>query len=92
MARILRELQFKVLIEQDEDGVFVASVPAIPGCHTQGDTYEEAIRNIKETIELCLEESRENRSYFEKIDWSETEKDKTRFLGVAEIPIKFSFS
>ena len=46
-------LNFKVLIEQDEDGVFVASVPAIPGCHTQGKTYEEVIENVKEAIELA---------------------------------------
>ncbi len=39
-------LNFKVIITQDEDGVFVASCPAIPGCHTQGDTYEEAEKNI----------------------------------------------
>ena len=90
MAKILKELQFKVLIEQDEDGVFVTSVPAIPGCHTQGDTYEEAIRNIKEAIGLCLEEARENRSYYEKIGWNESEK--ARFLGVTEIPVKFGLS
>ena len=73
MKKIATELQFKVLIEQDEDGIFVASVPAIPGCHTQGDTYEEALTNIKEAIELCLEEAKENKAYYDQIDWSETE-------------------
>ena len=90
MAKALRDLQFKVLIEQDEDGVFVASVPAIPGCHTQGDTYEDVIKNIKEAIGLCLEEAKENKSYYEKIDWNEG--DKTRFLGVTEVPVKLSLS
>lgn len=43
-------LTYRVIIEQDEDGVFVASVPALQGCYTEGDTFEEAMKNIKETI------------------------------------------
>jgi len=73
-------MNFRVIIEQDEDGVFVASVPAIPGCHTQGATYEDAVENVKEAIELCLEVAKDDRGYRAKIDWSET-KDKNRFLG-----------
>ena len=46
---------FTVLIEKDEDGVFVGSVPALKGCHTQGKTVDELIVNVKEAIELCLE-------------------------------------
>lgn len=88
----MKILQFKVLIEQDEDGWFVASVPAIPGCHTQGKTYEEAIKNIKEAIELCLEVAKEDKLYHGKINWSDTETDKTRFIGVTEVPIKLAFS
>lgn len=83
-------LNFRVIIEQDEDGIFVASVPAVPGCYTQGDSYEEVVKNIQEAIELCLEVAKEDKKYSEKIDWSETEKAKTRFLGVTEVPIKFS--
>lgn len=89
MAKVLN---FRVIIEQDEDGVFVASVPAIPGCHTQGDSYEEVIRNIKEAIELCLEVAKEDKKYYRKIDWSGTEDGKSRFLGVTEVPVKFGFS
>lgn len=47
--------RWQVWIEQDEDGYFVAHCPALPGCHTQGDTEEEALTNIKEAIALCLE-------------------------------------
>jgi predicted RNase H-like HicB family nuclease len=43
------------LIEQDEDGVFVAEVPSLPGCISQGQTREEAPENIKEAIALYLE-------------------------------------
>ena len=46
---------FTVLIEKDEDGVYVGSVPALRGCHTQGKTIDELLKNIKEAIELCLE-------------------------------------
>ena len=89
MAKKVKDLQFKVLIEQDEDGVFVASVPAIPGCHTQGETYEEAIDNVKEAIELCLEVASEDQKFAEQIDWTDIESDKTRFLGITQVPIAF---
>ena len=44
-----------VVIERDEDGVWVAECPAIPGCVSQGETKEEAVANIREAIALCLE-------------------------------------
>lgn len=83
---------FRTIIEQDEDGVFVASVPAIPGCHTQGETYEETLKNIKEAIGLCLEVAKKDKVYRAKIDWSEPEGDKFRFLGVTAVPVKINFS
>lgn len=46
---------FTVVIEKDEDGVYVGSVPSLKGCHTQGRTMDELLENIKEAIELCLE-------------------------------------
>jgi predicted RNase H-like HicB family nuclease len=48
-------MKYRVLIEQDEDGVFVAEVPALPGCISQGFTREEAIENVKEAIAGYLE-------------------------------------
>lgn len=49
-------MKFKIVIEEDqEDGGYVVSCPSLPGCHSQGDTVEEAIENIKEAIELYLE-------------------------------------
>lgn len=85
-------LNFKVLIEQDEDGIFVASVPALPGCHTQADTYEEAQKNITEAIELCLEVAKSDKLYRSKIDLSETLGGQAKFLGVTNIPVKINFS
>ena len=53
--------QIRVIIERDEDGIFVASVPALHGCHTQAQTYEKAVERIKEAIELYLEVLKERR-------------------------------
>lgn len=52
-------MRFVVTIERDEDGVFVAECPAIPGCLSQGRSREEALRNIREAIALCLETRRQ---------------------------------
>ena len=48
--------QFPVIIESDETGGFVVECPYLEGCFSQGDTLDEALTNIKEAIELCLEE------------------------------------
>lgn len=55
MKKQAKVLQFKVIIEQDENGWFVASVPELPGCYTQGKTLEQVRERIKEVIELVLE-------------------------------------
>jgi predicted RNase H-like HicB family nuclease len=52
-------VKFRILIEPDEDGVLVATVPSLPGCVSQGATREEAVRNVREAIEGYLESLRE---------------------------------
>jgi len=47
--------EFNVIIEKDEDGYFVASVPALRGCHTQAKSLDTLINRVQEAIELCLE-------------------------------------
>lgn len=47
--------EFSVVIEKDEDGYFVASVPALRGCHTQAKSLDALMKRIREAIELCLE-------------------------------------
>ena len=47
--------QFDVVIERDSEGFFVASVPAISGCHTQARSLDELMARVREAIELCLE-------------------------------------
>ena len=49
-----RTLTYTVVIEQDEDGVYIADVPALPGCHSFGTTPGEAERNIEEAIQCYL--------------------------------------
>jgi predicted RNase H-like HicB family nuclease len=48
-------VKYRVLIEQDEDGVFVAEVPSLPGCVSQGETRAEALENVREAIAVYLE-------------------------------------
>ena len=65
---------FTVVIEKDEDGFYIASVPSLRGCHTQGKTMDELMKNVKEAIELCLE----------------VEKDvpKEEFIGIQQIKVE----
>jgi len=47
--------QFDVIIERDEEDYFIASVPSLPGCHTQAKSLDVLMQRIREAIELCLE-------------------------------------
>lgn len=47
-----------ILVETDEDGVFIVSCPSFKGCHSYGKTIDEAMDNIKEVIQICLEEEK----------------------------------
>ena len=51
----MRTYKFKIIIEQDEDGVYVVSCPALKGCYSQGSTIEESVENIKDAIRLHIE-------------------------------------
>lgn len=53
-------MKYRVLIEPDEDGVFVAEVPVLPGCVSQGASREDALKNVREAISLYLESLREH--------------------------------
>lgn len=52
-------MKFPVTIYQDEEGWYVIECPTIPGCMSQGETKEEALTNIREAIQLCLEVRKE---------------------------------
>jgi antitoxin HicB len=53
-------MKYRILIEQDEDSVFVATCPSLPGCISQGSSRAEAINNIKEAIEGYIESLRKH--------------------------------
>ena len=70
---------FTVLIEQDEDGIYVANVPDIEGCYTQGKTVQEVLERIKEAIEVCLDGDN-----FEHIN-------KMKFVGIQQVDSILSY-
>lgn len=70
-------MDFNVLIEQDEDGVYIAKVPELDGCYTQGRTLQEVIDRIKEAIEVCLEGDNE-------------EVNPMTFIGIQRIRVERS--
>ena len=66
--------QFDVVVEKDSAGFFVASVPALPGCHTQARSLDELMLRIREAIELCVEVQGQT---FERLD----------FVGVQRVTV-----
>ncbi len=59
--------QFNVIIERDEEGYFIASVPALPGCYTQAKTLPKLTKRIREAILLCLEVAKTDFQYRKRI-------------------------
>jgi len=70
------KIHLPILIEQDEDDIYIVSCPVFKGCHSYGKTIDEALNNIKEVIEICLEEERERNP-----------TDMNRFVGFREMEI-----
>jgi predicted RNase H-like HicB family nuclease len=70
----MRNYRFTVLIEKDEDGFYVATVPALKSCYTQARTMEELIPRIREVIELCLAEEEPIQMTFEGVQHIEVSR------------------
>ena len=51
----MKNKEFYVVIERDEDGMYIGEVPQLKACYSQGETIDELMKNIKEVIEMCLE-------------------------------------
>ena len=66
--------EFDVIIEQDDEGYFVASVPALPGCHTQARSLDVLMERIREAVDLCLDVDGEP-------------EGRLRFVGVQRIAV-----
>ena len=66
--KMMKGKEFYVVIERDEDGVYIGEVPQLRACYSQGDTIDELMINMREVIKMCLEEL--------------TEGTFTEFIGV----------
>lgn len=65
--------EFYVVIERDEDGLYIGEVPQLKACYSQGETIDELMQNIREVIEMCLEEIEEGST--------------TEFIGIQKVVI-----
>ncbi|HLD19520.1 MAG TPA: type II toxin-antitoxin system HicB family antitoxin [Candidatus Nanoarchaeia archaeon] len=70
---------FHVIVEQDEDGVYIGKVPELRGCIGQGSTLQELMTNIKEAIELCLE--------VEEQDKKKNFQEHFKFVGIKKVEV-----
>lgn len=69
--KTIKNKEFYVVIERDEDGMYIGEVPQLKACYSQGETIDELMKNIKEVIEMCLEELEEELT--------------TEFIGVRKV-------
>jgi predicted RNase H-like HicB family nuclease len=69
----MKKYHLPVLVEIDEDGVFIVSCPLYKGCHSYGKNIDEALSNLKEVAEMCIEEQKEEGS--------------NQFIGVREMEL-----
>jgi len=67
--------EFTVIIEQDEEGYYIAEVPELKGCHTQAKSLDTLMERVKEAIQLCLEETEEE------------ELPRTHLVGVQRVAL-----
>jgi predicted RNase H-like HicB family nuclease len=74
----MTEYKFRVLIERDEDGYYIATVPELKGCHTQAKTLDQLIKRTHEAVELYLDYLKEKAASVGKMD----------FVGLQEIVVK----
>jgi len=65
--------EFYVMIERDEDGIYIGEVPKLKACYSQGETIDELMQNMREVIEMCLEEL--------------VEESTTEFIGVQRLVV-----
>ena len=70
-----KTLHLPILIEQDEDNFYIVSCPVFKGCHSYGTSVDEALMNIKEAIDMCIDEDKEKSS------------EINRFIGFREMQV-----
>lgn len=85
MKKISHVLHFKVLIEQDADGLYIGSVPELPSCYTQAKSIEELRKRLKEVIQLVLESDSDAR-----IAKIKSPFPSPRFFGIEDLNIQYA--
>jgi len=74
----MKNLNFTVYIERDEDGVFIGSIPTIPSCYAQGKTQEDMLKNLREVLRLCLRNNNKNTL------------ENTKFVGIQNLEVAYA--
>ena len=72
-------LHLPIVVEQDEDNIYIVSCPVFKGCHSYGKTIDEALKNIQEVIQMCIEEEKDKQP-----------KIINRFIGFRELQFPFN--
>ena len=72
----MKNTLFTVYIEQDEDGIFIGSIPSVPSCHAQGKTQEEMLKNLQEVLKLCLRNT--------------NQEINSRFVGIQNLEVNYA--
>ena len=75
-----KTLHLPILVEQDEDSFYIVSCPVFKGCHSYGQTIDEALENIKEVIDMCIEKKKKKSS------------EINRFVGFREMQVSINSS
>lgn len=76
MKKRMKNLHLTAYIEQDEDGVYIGSIPSLSSCYAQGETQEKMLENLSEVIQLCLRNA-------DAVD----EVEKHRFVGIQNLDL-----
>lgn len=74
----MKNTNFTVYIEQDEDGMFIGSIPAVPSCHAEGKTQIEMLKNLQQVLKLCLR------------NVNVKEVAKTKFVGIQNLELNYA--
>ncbi|MCZ2459053.1 MAG: type II toxin-antitoxin system HicB family antitoxin [Chitinophagales bacterium] len=74
----MKAYHLPVVVETDEDGIFIVSCPVFKGCHTYGKTFDEALENLKEVIEICITE--------------QPPEENNKFIGIREMEFRITAS
>jgi len=74
----MKKIHLPIIVEMDEDKYYIVSCPLFKGCHSYGETIDEALENIKEVIDMCLEET--------------NVEELNKFVGMRELEVVPNFN